>query len=65
MREFRHFDDATDPLNEHDLAFFEAEGEKWFFKWDYYDLTLERHSPDPSDPAVTCRMLTVGHETDY
>ena len=30
-----------------------------FFKIDYYDRSLNGHSPDPADPTVTTRVLTI------
>jgi hypothetical protein len=54
---------ANDPHGEHDFGSFEAEGSVIFFKIDYYDKTLSRHSPDPSDPSVTERVIALpcGH----
>jgi hypothetical protein len=50
---------ANDPYEEHDFGSFEADGHEIFFKIDYYDSTLTVHSPDPSDPAVTKRVITI------
>jgi hypothetical protein len=36
-----------------------------FFKIDYYDRTLTAHSPDPADPAVTRRVITVMLASEY
>jgi hypothetical protein len=30
-----------------------------FFKIDYYDEALAMHSPDPADPNVTQRVMTL------
>ncbi|HUI22008.1 MAG TPA: DUF3768 domain-containing protein [Methylocella sp.] len=59
------FDPDNDPHHEHDLAFFDVDGERYFFKVDYYDLSTRFHSPDPADPECTCRVLTIGHHSDY
>jgi Protein of unknown function (DUF3768) len=64
-REFKEFGADNDPHHEHDLAFFEVDGERYFFKVDYYDLSTRYHSPDPADPERTCRVLTIGHHADY
>jgi hypothetical protein len=56
---------ANDPHGEHDFGSFEAEGSVIFFKIDYYDKTLSRHSPDPSDPSVTERVITVMLAEEY
>ncbi|MGZ5042816.1 MAG: DUF3768 domain-containing protein, partial [Usitatibacter sp.] len=50
---------------EHDFGSFEAEGEKIFFKIDYFDRTLTHHSPDPADPAVTERVITIMLAEEY
>jgi Protein of unknown function (DUF3768) len=53
---------ASDPYEEHDFGSFEAEGHMIFFKIDYYDPTLTVHSPDPSDPIVTKRVIMLAEE---
>jgi hypothetical protein len=42
-----------------------VEGERLFFKIDYYDSTLTMGSSDPADPAVTCRVMTVMLASEY
>src|SRR5438132_2609435 len=56
---FDDFCHANDPHDEHDFGSFNAEDETLFFKIDYYDKSLTMHSPDPSDPSVTERVITV------
>jgi hypothetical protein len=65
VRKFNKFDADNDPHHEHDVAFFEVDGERYFFKVDYYDLSTRFHSPDPADPECTCRVLTIGRHSDY
>ena len=65
VRAFEKFDEDNDPHHEHEMAFFEVKGERYFFKVDYYDKSLEFGSEDPSDPAQTTRVLTIGEASDY
>jgi hypothetical protein len=62
------FDDfcrANDPHEEHDFGGFEADGHRIFFKIDYYDKALTYHSPDPADPSVTKRVITIMLAEEY
>jgi uncharacterized protein DUF3768 len=56
---------ANDPYEEHDFGSFEADGHKIFFKIDYFDQSLTCHSPDPSDPSVTERLITIMLAEEY
>jgi hypothetical protein len=47
------FHHDNDPYQEHDFGSFDTDGERIFFKIDYYDKSLSGGSPDPSDPTVT------------
>lgn len=62
---FDDFCNANDPYSEHDFGAFNAEGETIFFKIDYYDRSLRLHSPDPTDPAVTKRVITIMLAEEY
>ena len=62
------FDDFTpdnDPYGEHDFGAFDHNGEKIFWKIDYYDATLTYGSEDPSDPQQTVRVLTIMLASEY
>ena len=65
VRAFDQFGGDNDPHEEHDMAFFEVKGERFFFKVDYYDKSQEFGSEDPTDPAQTTRVLTIGEASDY
>jgi hypothetical protein len=62
---FDDFHHANDPYAEHDFGSFEAAGETIFFKIDYYDRDLAFHSPDPGDPTVTRRVITLMLASEY
>jgi Protein of unknown function (DUF3768) len=55
----------NDPYEEHDFGAFEAEGHKLFFKIDYFDKSRCCHSPDPADPSVTERVITIMLAEEY
>jgi hypothetical protein len=59
------FCQADDPYGEHDFGLFEADGHVIFFKIDYFDKALTAHSPDPSDPSVTERVITIMLAEEY
>ena len=56
---------ANDPYGEHDFGSFQAGGQLIYFKIDYYDRTMTAHSPDPSDPTVTARVITIMLASEY
>ena len=65
VAEFDYFADDNDPHGEHDFGNFELAGKTFFWKIDYYDKTLTCHSPDPSDPSVTERVITIMLAEEY
>ena len=62
---FDDFNADNDPHGELDFGSFELEGEKVFWKIDYYDLAGEFGSEDPTDPKKTLRVLTVMLAEEY
>ena len=62
---FDDFCHANDPYEEHDFGSFEADGHMIYFKIDYYDRELSMHSPDPADPSVTQRVITIMLAEEY
>ena len=49
---FNAFTPDNDPYGERDFGAFEHNGERIFWKIDYYDTTLSKGSEDPSGPAT-------------
>ena len=62
---YDNFCRENDPYGEHDFGSFEANGQKVLFKIDYYDKRLNSHSPDPANPAVTERVITIMLASEY
>jgi uncharacterized protein DUF3768 len=65
VRSFEKFEEANDPHGEHDFGSFEYSGQTIFWKIDCYDMKLKWGSPDPADPSVTRRVLTILLAEEY
>ena len=75
IREFDNFEEPNDPYREHDFGEVEIAEEvegaakatrhKIWFKLDYYDRDCRFGSPDPADPAVTTRVMTILLPEEY
>lgn len=65
VRGFDRFDTDNDPHGEHDFNAVEVGRLRCFWKIDAYDLSLAFASPNPADPAVTVRVLTVMLAGEY
>ena len=65
VRGFDRFDATNDPHGEHDFGALTIGGMRVFWKIDAYDRALASASPDPADPAVTVRVLTIMLAEEY
>ncbi len=65
IRSFDAFSEGNDPHAEHDFGAVDEGSVRCFFKIDYYDRKTEFGSPDPADPAVTTRVLTIMLAEEY
>ncbi len=63
--DFDTFSEENDPNGEHDFGAFDLDGEKLFWKVDYFDRSLKWGSPDPANPSLTYRVLTVMLANEY
>ena len=59
IRDFDDFNRGNDPWGEHDFGEVMLNGIRFFWKVDYFDQSLAWASPDPTDDAVTRRVLTI------
>jgi len=65
VQTFKDFTQDNDPHGEHDFGAIEHEGQKVFWKLDYYDDTMTYGSEDASDTEQTTRVLTVMLAEEY
>nr|WP_020180365.1 DUF3768 domain-containing protein [Methylopila sp. M107] len=65
VRQFDAFGPDNDPWSEHDCASLTADGVKVIWKIDYFERSGRIHSPDPADPKVTLRVLTIMLADEY
>ena len=65
VRSFDQFTPDNDPYQEHDFGKIAHGHDTVFWKMSYYDRAMEFGSPDPADPAVTTRVMTVMMAEEY
>lgn len=62
---FDAFTEDNSPYGERDFGALEHNGARLYWKIDYYDRNLRDGSPDPANPAVTARVLTIMLAEEY
>ena len=65
VRAFSDFSDENDPWGEHDFGAVEIDGEKVFWKIDYYTPDLTAGSDNPANEGETHRVLTIMLASEY
>ena len=65
VRTFSAFSEDNDPWAEHDFGAVEIDGERIFWKIDYYDLSVTYASPNPANESATFRTLTIMLASEY
>jgi hypothetical protein len=65
VRDHSTFSEGNDPYGEHDFGSFAVEGERLFWKFDYYDTDMQMASLDSSDDTITVRVLTIMLAEEY
>lgn len=65
VADYSDFSEDNNPYGERDFGVFEWQGTRCYWKIDYYDRERDWGSPDPADPAVTCRVLTILRADEY
>ena len=62
---FKDFSEGNDPYGERDFGAFEHNGQRIFWKIDYYARDLMHGSENPADPQQTVRVLTIMLAHEY
>lgn len=59
VKTFNDFSEGNDPYGEHNFGAIDYEGDRIFWKINYYDRDMKYGSEDPSDPDQTLRVMTI------
>lgn len=65
VQEHSSFTADNDPYGERDFGSFNLAGKHLFWKIDHYDHELVCGSDDPSNPAITRRVITIMLASEY
>ncbi len=64
VRDFDSFTGGNDPYEEHDFGMIEVNGQKYFFKIEYYDLNYE-WGVDPHETSEYALLMTIMRADEY
>jgi hypothetical protein len=65
VRSFADFSSDNDPHGEHDFGAIDQDDIRVFWKIDAYDQWIQFGSPDPTDPSLTTRVMTIMLASEY
>ncbi|WP_432287681.1 DUF3768 domain-containing protein [Aminobacter sp. BA135] len=65
VRAFEAFHSDNDPYGEHDFGSIDQDGDRYFWKIEYYGADFAAGSSEPSDPQQTRRVLTIMRAEEY
>ncbi|MEO1263603.1 MAG: DUF3768 domain-containing protein [Bacteroidota bacterium] len=65
IKKFNDFSKGNNPYGEHDFGAIEKNGNRVFWKIDYYNESMTKGSEDPSDPEKTRRVMTIMLAQEY
>ena len=65
IRRYNSFGSDTDTHGEHDFGSIEVNGQRIFWKIDYYGEDLASSAPDPANADITTRVMTIGLLAEY
>ena len=65
VQNFNDFTPDNNPYSENDFGSFDYNGNKIFWKIDYYDLNNQYMSENPANPDITNRVLTIMLADEY
>lgn len=65
IQSYDSFTEDNDPYGWHDFGSITCKGHKIFWKIDLYDVNYEMGSPEPENPEVTRRVLTIMLAEEY
>ena len=65
IQTFSEFTPDNDPYGEHDFWSVVINGEKFFWKIDYYNKDMTMGSENPANPDITQRVMTIMQASEY